>query len=140
MSKTIQQTGATRSARAGWGLAYAAVALAVVTSAAFGVLSFAALPTFLSLVGGGAAVSEGARVMASYTGARELAIAVTLIVLLLMRARRALAPVMLLAGLANLFDGVHALLTQNWFQAPGAVVFALIYLAAALWMYRRSAE
>lgn len=133
------QAGAPRYTPIGWGLAYTAVILAVVTSAAFGALSFVALPRFLALVGAqNASVDPGTQIMAAYTGARELAIAATLVVLLLMRTRRGLAPVMLLAGLANLFDGAHALLTQRWDQAPGAIVFALIYLAAALWIYRRT--
>lgn len=141
MSGMNGRPGAPKNTAVGWGLAYAAVVLAMVTSAAFGALSFVALPTFLALVGAqNAPVGAGAQIMAAYTGARELAIAVTLVVILLMRTRRWLAPVMLLAGLANLFDGAHALLTQRWVQAPGAIVVALIYLAAALWISRRANE
>ena len=48
-----------------------------------------------------------------------------------------LAP--LLAALANGFDAGHALLSQTWFQLPGALVFAIAYLAAALWLFNRDA-
>jgi hypothetical protein len=125
----------------GWWLAYGAVVLAVVTSAAFGVLSLFSPSAFLAIVGVPTGqLSEGAQVLAAYTGARELAIAVTLLALLVTKASRGLAAVMVLTGLANLFDFGHAIISQRWAQAPGALVFALIYLAAAAWVFNRPAR
>jgi Domain of unknown function (DUF4267) len=125
----------------GWWLAYIAVVLAVVTSAAFGVLCLFAPATFLGIVGERTVqVNAGAQVLAAYTGARELAIAITLLVLLVTRASRGLAAVMLLTALANVFDFGHAVIAQRWVQAPGALVFAIIYLAAAVWLFNRPAR
>jgi hypothetical protein len=112
-----------------------------VTSGAFGVLSFFAPSAFLSIVGEPSAqLSAGAQVFAAYTGARELAIAATLLMLLITRATRSLAAVMLVAAFANAFDFIHALATQRWVQVPGALVFAAILLAAAVWLFTRPSQ
>ncbi|HET8908540.1 MAG TPA: DUF4267 domain-containing protein [Ktedonobacterales bacterium] len=139
-------TGATGRANVGtsrsigWWFAHGAVVLAIVTSAVFGVLSFVSPSAFLSIVGVHTGqLDAGAQIFAAYTGARELAIAFTLLVLLT-RASRGLAAVMLLTAVANGFDAVHALLAQRWVQAPGALVFAFISLAAALWLFSRPAR
>lgn len=125
----------------GWWLAYGSVVLAVVTSAAFGVLCLLSPAAFLGIVGVRTVqLNASAQVFAAYTGARELAIACTLLVLLVSRASRGLASVMLLTALANMFDFAHAMLSQRWVQAPGALVFAIIYLAAAIWLFNRSAR
>lgn len=135
---TTVQASVVSGKSVGWWLAYSAIILAVVTSAAFGVLSFFSPSAFLAIVGEqGAQLNASAQVFAAYTGARELAIAVTLLVLLVTRASRGLAAVMLLAALANGFDFVHAVISQRWFQAPGALIFAIIYLAAAVWLFNR---
>ena len=140
VSDTTTQTNSTVSRNAGWWLAHSAIVLAIVTSAIFGVLSLVAPAAFLSIVGVQTAqVDASAQVFAAYTGARELAIALTLLVLLVLRAPRGLAAVMLLAALANGFDAGHALLSQAWFQLPGALLFAIVYLAAARWLFTRSA-
>ena len=137
MPQTPRQTTVTRPRAIGWWLAYAAVVLAIVTNTVFGLLSLLVPASFLTLVGERSAeVSADAQIFAAYAGARELAIAVALLVLLFIRARRALAGVILLAALANGFDLGHALLTQRWVQVPGALIFAIIYLAAAVWFFR----
>lgn len=139
--ETTPHTTVAGSRHAGWWFAYGAIVLAIVTSAVFGVLSLVAPTTFLSIVGVPSArvgLSASAQVFAAYTGARELALALTLLVLLILRAPRGLAAVMLLAALANGFDAGHALLTQSWFQLPGALLFAIVYVAAALWLFKRS--
>ena len=140
VSDTTRQTNLAGSRHLGWWLAHGAIVLAIVTSAVFGVLSLVAPAAFLSIVGMQTAqVNASAQVFAAYTGARELAIALTLLVLLVLRAPRGLAAVMLLAALANGFDAGHALLSQTWFQLAGALVFAIVYLAAALWLFNRDA-
>ena len=145
--RSISATDHTRRANVvtsrsmGWWLAHGAVALVIVTSAAFGVLSFLSPSAFLSIVGVRTGqLTEGAQIFAAYTGARELAIACTLLVLVLTKASRGLAAVLLLTAVANGFDAVHALLSQRWVQAPGALVFAIISLAAALWLFSRPAK
>jgi hypothetical protein len=138
---TTVKASAVSGRSVGWWLAYGAVILAVVTSAAFGVLSLFSPSAFLAIVGEqGAQLNAGGQVFAAYTGARELAISLTLLVLLVMRASRELAAVMLLAALANAFDFGHAISSQRWFQAPGALAFAIIYLAAAVWLFNRPAR
>jgi len=80
-----------------WWLAHGAVALAMVTSAVFGVLSFLSPSAFLAIVGVRTGqLTEGAHIFAAYTGARELAIACTLLVLVLTKASRGLAAVIVL--------------------------------------------
>lgn len=141
MPQKPRQPTVIRSRALGRWLAYAAVVLAIVTNLALGLLSLLAPASFLRLVGErGAEVSANAQIFAAYGGARELAIAVALLVLLLLRATRGLAGVMLLAALANGFDLGHALLTQRWVQVPGALIFAIIYLTAALWLFRYTGE
>ena len=131
-------TGNRGSKHAGWWLAYGAVVLAIVTSAVFGVLSLVAPAAFLSIVGVRTAqVDASTQAFAAYTGARELGLALSLLVLLVLRAPRGLAAVMLVAALANVFDAGHALLAQHWVQLPGALLFAIVYLAAALWLFKR---
>lgn len=128
-----------RRSVASW-LVYCAVVLALVMSAGFGVLSLVAPHLFLASVGVGSdQVGDGARVFAAYAGARELAVAATLVVLLVMRSVRGLATVMLVAAFANVFDVVHALATQDWAQLPGALAVAIIFLAAAVWLYKQPA-
>lgn len=139
--KTTVPASVVNDRSVGWWLAYGAVILAVATSATFGVLSLFAPSAFLAIVGvQSAQPNASAQVFAAYTGARELAIALTLLVLLVMRTSRGLAAVMLLAALANAFDFGHAVISQRWFQAPGALVFAIIYLAAAVWLFNRPAR
>lgn len=130
-----------QSRSVGWWLAYGGVVLATVTSAVFGVLSLLAPSAFLMTVGVHVAqVNAGAQIFAAYTGARELAIAFTLLALLLMRVSRGIAAVMLLTAFANVLDVGHAIISQRWVQVPGALIFAIIYLTVALWLFNRPAK
>lgn len=120
------------------GLVYGIVVLDALTTTIFGVLSLFAPNTFLSIVGvHGEQLTTGTQVFAAYTGARELAIAALLIILLIMRSTRALPALMLVTALANAVDGVHGLITQRWAQVPGAFAFAIIFLAAAIWLFNQ---
>jgi hypothetical protein len=84
-----------------------------------------------------AQVNESAQAFAADTGTQELAIACTLLMPLVMKYPLGLGAAMLLATLANGFDVVHALLSQRWFQVPGALILATVYLAAGLWLFNR---
>src|SRR5579885_2450185 len=92
MPQTPRQSTVARPRAIGWWLAYAAAVLAIGTNTVFGLLSLLAPASFLALVGERSAeVSADAQIFAAYAGARELAIAGALLVLLFMRARRVLA-------------------------------------------------
>ncbi len=104
-----------------------------------GLLSLFSPGAVLALVGhAGEQPSPGTRVFADYTGTRDVAIAVVLVVLLAMRSSRALPAVLLLAALANGLDAVVALASQRWPQLPGALGFAIAFLVAAVLLSRRS--
>jgi hypothetical protein len=115
------------------------VVVGALVNAAAGVLSLFAPERFLALVGhAGESLSPGAQMFAAYTGTRDLAVALMLIALLAVRSKQMLAGVMLLTALANALDGVDAVAHQRWAQAPGALVFAIVFLLAACWPLRRS--
>jgi len=126
---------AERSGLTRW-LVGAVVVLGALVTGLTGVLSLVAPATFLALVGHrGEPLSAGARVFADYAGARELAIAVALVVLLVLRSRRVLPGLMVVTAGANAVDAGGAVAAGRWVQLPGAVVFALIFLATAAWLF-----
>jgi len=113
----------------------AVVVLGALVTGLTGVLSLVAPTTFLALIGHrGEPLTAGVRVFADYAGARELAIAVALVVLLVLRSRRVLLGLMVVTAGANAVDAVGAFAAGRWVQLPGAVVFALIFLATAAWL------
>ena len=104
-----------------------------------GLLSLFAPGAMLALVGyAGEQPSPGTRVFADYTGTRDVAIAVVLLVLLATRSSRALPAVLLLTALANGLDAAAALASQRWPQLPGALGFAIAFLVAAVLLSERS--
>jgi hypothetical protein len=110
-----------------------AVVVGAALSGAAGLLSWLAPSVFLSAVGQVSVdVTPAASVFAAYAGAREVAIALTLIALLVLRAWPAFVGALIVAALANFADALGALAAQRWTQLPGALVFALIYIGAAI--------
>jgi hypothetical protein len=102
-----------------------------------GALSLLSPAGFLALVGEGRQdLSPGIVVFASYAGARELAIAVALLVLLAARAVPALVGVLVVAAVVNALDVGGAVLADRWVQVPGAVIFTIAYASAAIWLSR----
>lgn len=85
-------------------------------------------PTLLT---GGGVVSSVARVYADYTFARDLAVAITLIVLLALRARLALVGVMSLVALIQILDTLNDLARGDFSLAPGLLIFAIVFLIGA---------
>jgi hypothetical protein len=85
-------------------------------------------PTLLT---GGGAVTETARVYADYTFARDLALAVMVLLLLAIRARRMLAGYMVLIALIQLIDVGDDLARGAWLLIPGLLVFASVFLLGA---------
>ena len=126
-----------RSSAVSW-LIRGVVVLGAVVNGVVGALSLIAPRTFLGAVGQpDEPLSAGVQVFAAYTGTRDLAVALLLLVLLAARSTRLLAGVVLLVALTNTLDGLDALASQRWAQVPGAFVFAVVFTAVAIWLLRR---
>ena len=93
-------------------------------------------PTLLT---NGSPVTEAARVYADYTFARDLALAVMLLLLLAIRARRMLAGFMILVALVQLIDIADDLARGDWLLIPGLLVFAIVFLLGAWRLLGRDA-
>lgn len=104
-------------------------------NATVGVLSLLAPSQFLAFVGQSSQeLTPAASVFAAYAGARELGVAIALLVLLAMRRVPLLAGALTVAALANLVDAALAVAAQRWVQLPGALAFTLAYAIAAVWL------
>jgi hypothetical protein len=76
-------------------------------------------------------INGAVRIYAGYLVARNLAIAILLLGLLIVGARRALGNLMVLVGFIQLFDACMDVAEGRWTVAPGVLVFGLIFLFAA---------
>lgn len=114
----------------------AAIVIAGAALAASGAVISRAAPTMLT---GGAPMSAAASVYADYFFARNLPLAAMLIILLCLRARQALAGVMVLTALIQLMDVVNDLTRGQLLFVPGLLVFALAFAGTAAWLLRRPA-
>lgn len=85
-------------------------------------------PTLLT---NGSPMTEAARIYADYMFARNLALAVMLLFLLGVRARRMLAGFMVLIALIQVFDVVDDLARGAFLLVPGLLVFAIMFLIGA---------
>jgi hypothetical protein len=85
-------------------------------------------PTLLT---NGSTVTEAVRVYADYTFARDLALAVMLLLFLGIRARRMLAGIMILVAFVQLIDIANDLARGDWLLIPGLLVFAIVFLLGA---------
>lgn len=85
-------------------------------------------PTFLT---NGSPMTDAVRVYADYLFARNLALAVMLVFLLVVRARRMLAGFMVLIALIQLVDVVDDLARGAFLLVPGLLVFAIVFLIGA---------
>ena len=85
-------------------------------------------PTLLT---NGSPMTEAARVYADYLFARNLPLAVMLLFLLAIRARRMLAGFMVLIALIQLFDVINDLARGAVVLVPGLLVFAIVFLIGA---------
>lgn len=114
------------------------VVLGAVLMAAAGLASIFAPQVFLAAVGvTGVSVNAGTEVFARYTGTRDVALAVTLLILVAVRSRRVLAGLVVATALANALDCALDLVAQRWPAAPGPFLVAVLYLAAAAWLIRQ---
>src|SRR5436190_18336044 len=85
-------------------------------------------PTLLT---NGSPMTDAARVYADYMFARNLSLAVMLLFLLAVRARRMLAGFMVLTALIQLVDVINDLTRGAFVLVPGLLVFAIVFLIGA---------
>jgi hypothetical protein len=85
-------------------------------------------PTLLT---NGSPMTDAARVYADYLFARNLSLAVMLLLLLALRARRMLAGFMVLIALIQLVDVIDDLARGAFLLVPGLLVFAVVFLVGA---------
>ena len=76
-------------------------------------------------------INGAVRIYAGYLAARNLALAVMLIGLLMAGARRGLANLMVLVGFIQLLDICMDIAEGRWAVAPGVFVFGVVFLVAA---------
>ena len=79
----------------------------------------------------GGPITEAARVYADYLLARNLPLALMLLLLLATKARRMLAGFMVLTGLIQIVDVINDLTRGDYLLAPGLLVFAIVFLLGA---------
>lgn len=85
-------------------------------------------PTLLT---NGTLMTDAARVYADYLFARNISLAIMLLLLLTVRARRMLAGFMVLMALIQCFDVLNDLLSKDFLLIPGLLVFAIVFLFGA---------
>ena len=85
-------------------------------------------PTILT---NGGPITDATRVYADYLFARNLPLAVMLLVLLMIRDRRMLAGFMVLTALIQMVDVINDLIRGDFLLAPGLLVFAIVFLIGA---------
>jgi hypothetical protein len=76
-------------------------------------------------------INRAVHIYAGYFASRNLALAVLLMVLLSLRARRALSNLMVVVALVQVLDACMDILEGRWMIVPGVVVFGLIFLIGA---------
>jgi hypothetical protein len=76
-------------------------------------------------------ITSAVRVYAGYLVARNAAIALMLLALLLIGARRALGNLMVLVGLIQIFDVCMDIAEARWTIVPGILLFGVLFLIAA---------
>jgi hypothetical protein len=76
-------------------------------------------------------MTDAARIYADYLFARNISLAIMLLLLLTARARRMLAGFMVLMALIQCFDVLNDLLSRDFMLVPGLLVFAIVFLFGA---------
>jgi hypothetical protein len=86
----------------------------------------------LMLVPPGSQITEAVRVYAGYLCARNLAIAMTLIVFLALGSRRILSGLMILTALVQGFDAVIDAAESRWILVPAVLFIGIAFAIGAL--------
>lgn len=76
-------------------------------------------------------INGAVRIYAGYLASRNVALALLLLVLLFLKARRALGNLMVLVGFIQLLDVCMDCAEGRWTIVPGVLVFGLVFLFAA---------
>lgn len=76
-------------------------------------------------------INGAVRVYAGYLAARNGALAMMLVVLLALGARRSLSSLMVLIALIQVLDAVLDIAEGRWMIVPGVLIFALVFLITA---------
>ena len=92
-------------------------------------------PTMLT---NGSPMTGAAQIYADYLFARDLPLAVMLLLFLTLRTRQMLAGFMLLTALIQLVDVIDNLTRGDFLLVPGLLVFALAFLVGAWWLFVRT--
>jgi hypothetical protein len=83
-------------------------------------------------------MTDAARVYADYMFARNLPLAVMLLLLLALRARRMLAGFMVLIAFIQIVDVINDLARGAFLLVPGLLVFAIVFLVGASRLFGRA--
>ncbi len=113
-------------ARIPWWIATVVILGAVLT--ATGAVISKVDPTLLT---NGGPITDAALVYADYLFARNLPLAVMLLLLLATRAQRMLAGFMVLTALIQMVDVINDLARGDFLLVPGLLVFAIVFLVGA---------
>ena len=76
-------------------------------------------------------INGAVRIYAGYLASRNIALALTLVVLLTLGARRALANLMALVAFIQVLDACMDCLEGRWNIVPGVLIFGLIFFIGA---------
>lgn len=100
---------------------------------ALGVASLAIGALFApqTLLSSGQPMTEAVRVWARYAAAYSVALSLTLLALLAVRARRILAGVLLQAAFAEFLLAIVAIVNQRWEQIPADILLAAVFVICA---------
>ena len=79
----------------------------------------------------GDAMNGAAHIYAGYMASRNFALAIMLVVLLILSAKRALANVMVLVALVQLLDAGIDCAEGRWTIVPGVLIIGLVFVIAA---------
>ena len=82
-------------------------------------------------------MNDAAHVYADYTFARDLALAIMLLFLVIVRARRMLAGYMVLVALIQIIDILDDLARGAFVLIPGLLLFAILFLIGAWQLFGR---
>jgi len=77
-------------------------------------------------------INGAVHIYAGYFASRNMALATLLIVLLLLRARHALANLMVLVALIQVTDAIMDCVEGRWMIAPGVLLFGLVFSIGAM--------
>jgi hypothetical protein len=77
-------------------------------------------------------INGAVRIYAGYMAARNIALALALIALLIFSAKRALSNLLVLVGFIQLLDGIFDLAEARWTVAPGVFIFGLVFLITSV--------